>query len=85
VTQNNLRYACFPERRRLALAVGGRVSVYDTTRYRSRAKRPTNPLPRRPRPVETISVVSSGLQAHDNGFISAEEFLAKKTELLRRI
>ena len=28
--QNNLRYACFPDRRRLALDVNGRVSVYDT-------------------------------------------------------
>jgi hypothetical protein len=28
--QNNLRYACFPDRRRLALDVNGQVSVYDT-------------------------------------------------------
>jgi hypothetical protein len=28
--QNNMRYACFPDRRRLAIDVGGQVSVYDT-------------------------------------------------------
>jgi hypothetical protein len=28
--QNNLRYACFPDRRRLALDVNGEISVYDT-------------------------------------------------------
>ena len=28
--QNSMRYACFPERRRLALDVNGQVSVYDT-------------------------------------------------------
>jgi hypothetical protein len=29
-TQNSMRYACFPDRRRLALDVNGQVSVYDT-------------------------------------------------------
>jgi Short C-terminal domain len=28
--QNNMRYACFPDRRRLALDVNGQISVYDT-------------------------------------------------------
>jgi len=28
--QNDMRYAYFPERRRLAISVGGRVTVYDT-------------------------------------------------------
>jgi hypothetical protein len=28
--QNNLRYACFPDRRRLALDLNGQISVYDT-------------------------------------------------------
>lgn len=28
--QNNMRYACFPDRRRFALDLDGRVSVYDT-------------------------------------------------------
>jgi hypothetical protein len=28
--QNNLRYACFPNQRRLALDVNGKISVYDT-------------------------------------------------------
>jgi hypothetical protein len=28
--QNNLRYACFPDQRRLALDVNGQISVYDT-------------------------------------------------------
>jgi hypothetical protein len=28
--QNSMRYACFPDRRRLALDVNGQVSVYDT-------------------------------------------------------
>ncbi len=29
-SQNNMRYACFPDRRRLALEVNGELSVYDT-------------------------------------------------------
>lgn len=29
-TQNDLRYACFPEKQRLAIKVGGQVKVYDT-------------------------------------------------------
>jgi hypothetical protein len=32
--QNDMRYACFPERRRLAIRRGGRVTVYDTGHYR---------------------------------------------------
>jgi hypothetical protein len=32
--QNDLRYACFPSRRRLAILQGGRVSVYDTGEHR---------------------------------------------------
>ena len=32
--QNDLRYACFPSRRRLAIQQGGRVSVYDTGEHR---------------------------------------------------
>jgi hypothetical protein len=28
--QNNMRYACFPERQRLAVDIAGQVSVYDT-------------------------------------------------------
>jgi len=32
--QNDMRYACFPERRRLAIERGGRVTVYDTGHYR---------------------------------------------------
>jgi hypothetical protein len=29
--QNDMRYACFPDRRRLALDVNGQISVYDTS------------------------------------------------------
>lgn len=32
--QNGLRYACFPERRRLAVERDGRVTIYDTGNYR---------------------------------------------------
>ncbi len=32
--QNELRYACFPGQRRLAIRQGGRVSVYDTGEHR---------------------------------------------------
>ncbi|MBS0644682.1 MAG: SHOCT domain-containing protein [Proteobacteria bacterium] len=32
--QNAMRYACFPERRRLALEVSGQLSVYDTGDHR---------------------------------------------------
>jgi hypothetical protein len=32
--QNDMRYACFPDRRRLALQRNGRVTVYDTGHYR---------------------------------------------------
>ncbi|WP_191061193.1 SHOCT domain-containing protein, partial [Geminicoccus harenae] len=32
--QNNIRYACFPESRRLALDIGGRITVYDTGDHR---------------------------------------------------
>jgi len=32
--QNNLDYACFPDQRRLAIRLGGEVSVYDTGEHR---------------------------------------------------
>ena len=32
--QNDMRYACFPERKRLAIERGGKVTVYDTGHYR---------------------------------------------------
>jgi hypothetical protein len=32
--QNDMRYACFPDRRRLAIERNGRVTVYDTGHYR---------------------------------------------------
>ena len=32
--QNDMRYACFPDRHRLAIERGGRVTVYDTGHYR---------------------------------------------------
>jgi hypothetical protein len=32
--QNDMRYACFPERRRLAIQRNGQVTVYDTGHYR---------------------------------------------------
>lgn len=33
-SQNDMRYACFPEQRRLAVMRGGRVRVYDTGDHR---------------------------------------------------
>jgi len=33
-TQNDVRYAYFPEKRRLAIKVGGRIRVYDTGEHR---------------------------------------------------
>ncbi|MCW6509879.1 SHOCT domain-containing protein [Lichenifustis flavocetrariae] len=32
--QNGMRYACFPERRRLAIERDGQVTIYDTGHYR---------------------------------------------------
>ena len=32
--QNSMRYACFPERHRLAIERDGKVTVYDTGHYR---------------------------------------------------
>ena len=32
--QNDMRYACFPEKRRLAVMQGGRVRVFDTGEHR---------------------------------------------------
>ena len=133
--QNNLRYACFPERRRLALDVDGRVSLYDTGNHsitgfsQQQAGDQSltftsqhgvvrlDSLPqisgpaagfdysgpvRAPIPqpggssdqsiAETstaggdiLSSIERLAGLRDKGFISAEEFLAKKTELLRRL
>jgi hypothetical protein len=136
-TQNNLRYACFPERRRLALDVDGRVSVYDTGNHSitgfsqqqageqsltftsqhgvvrldslrlisdfapaagSDGGEPVRvPIPQ-PRELSDQSVAETSVAGgdifssierlaglRDKGFISAEEFLAKKTELLKRL
>jgi hypothetical protein len=135
--QNNLRYACFPERRRLALDVDGRVSLYDTgnhsitgfsqqqagdqsltfTSQHGVVRLDSLPLisdfgpaagtdqsgpVRAPIPQPGVSSDQSIAEAskaggdifssierlaglRDKGFISAEEFLAKKTELLSRL
>jgi hypothetical protein len=132
--QNNLRYACFPERRRLALDVGGRVSLYDTgnhsitgfsqqqagdqsltfTSQRGVVRLDSLPLisdfgpaagTDQSGPVSAPVPQSGGSSdqsiakaggdifssierlagLRDKGFISAEEFLAKKTELLSRL
>jgi hypothetical protein len=132
--QNNLRYACFPERRRLALDVGGRVSVYDTGNHsitgfsqqqdsdqaltftsqhgvvqldslaqisdfgpaagfnQSGLVRAPIPQPPDQSIAETpkaggdiFSSIERLAGLRDKGFISAEEFFAKKTELLRRL
>jgi Short C-terminal domain len=132
-TQNNLRYACFPQRRRLALDVDGRVSVYDTGNHsitgfsqqqaddqsltftsqhgvvrldslplisdfgpaagdRNEPVRAPIPQPSGQSIVETSKAgadIFSNIERlaglRDKGIISAEEFLAKKTELLRRL
>jgi hypothetical protein len=135
--QNSLRYACFPERRRLALDVGGRVSLYDTgnhsitgfsqqqagdqsltfTSQRGVVRLDSLPLisdfgpaagtdqsgPARgpiPQPGgssdqsiaeaskaggDIFSSIERLAGLRDKGFISADEFLAKKTELLSRL
>jgi hypothetical protein len=131
--QNNLRYACFPERRRLALDVGGRVSLYDIgnhsiigfsqqqagdqsltfTSQHGVVRLDSLPLisdfgtyqsgpVRAPIPQsggspdqsiaeaskvggDIFSSIERLADLRDKGFISAEEFLAKKTELLSRL
>jgi hypothetical protein len=132
--QNNLRYACFPERRRLALDVDGRVSIYDTGNHsitgfsqqqasdlsltftsqhgvvqldslpqisdlgpaagfdQSGPARAPIPQPSDQSITETpkasgdiFSSIERLAGLRDKGFISAEEFFAKKTELLRRL
>jgi Short C-terminal domain len=137
--QNNPRYACFPDRRRLALDVNGRVSVYDTgdhwiTGFSQQQGGDQSltftsqhgivrldslpqvsgsgpvagfdqggsvPAPAPPpawratdQPVAETSQTASGdifssierlAGLRDKGFISEEEFSAKKTELLKRL
>jgi hypothetical protein len=137
--QNDLRYACFPDRRRLALDVNGRVSVYDTgdhwisgfsqqqggdqslTFTSQHGIVRVDSLPQVAGPGQAAGIDQSGIvpapasppawrapdqpvaetsQAaggdifssierlaglRDKGFISEEEFSAKKTELLKRL
>jgi len=136
--QNNLRYACFPDRRRLALDVNGQVSVYDTgdhwingfsqqqggdqsitftsqygvvrldslpqisgfgstSGFDQSAPVPA-PAPRQDwglpsQPVaetpqgggDVFSSIERLAGLRDKGFISEEEFSAKKIELLKRL
>jgi hypothetical protein len=136
--QNNLRYACFPDLRRLALDVSGQVSIYDTgdhwitgfsqqqsgdqsltftsqhgvvrldslslvsetgsPRGFERSESAPAPAPA-PQPTSSGPTVADTSPAggdifssierlaglRDKGFISEEEFAAKKTELLKRL
>jgi hypothetical protein len=134
--QNNLRYACFPDLRRLALDVSGQVSVYDTGDHwitgfsqqqsgdqsltftsqhgvvrldslprvsetgspRGFEQSESSPAPA-PQPTSSGPTVADTSPAggdifssierlanlRDKGFISEEEFAAKKTELLKRL
>jgi hypothetical protein len=134
--QNTLRYACFPDRRRLALNVNGQVSVYDTGDHRitgfsqqqsgdqsltftsqhgmvqldslSRVSGSdpapgvdhsgSVPAPAHQPTTSGRSIADASLAGgdifssierlaglRDKGFISEEEFMAKKTELLKRL
>jgi hypothetical protein len=123
--QNNMRYACFPERRRLVLDVNGQISVYDTGGHRITgfsqqqsgsqsltftsqhgsvqldrlakisgdiavpddaavpAPEPgSNPGASQPGIFNSIERLA-GLR--DKGFISEQEFSAKRAELLKRL
>jgi hypothetical protein len=135
-TQNNLRYAYFPDRRRLALDVNGEVSIHDTGEHmitgfaqqqsgdqsltftsqhgvvrldslprifgsapasgleenvptpESREVRRSSAQPAVETPRAGSDIFNSveklaGLR--DKGFISEDEFSAKKTELLKRL
>lgn len=133
--QNSMRYAYFPERRRLALAVNGQIAVYDTgdhaisgfsqqqsgdqsVRFTSQLglvaldslhqvaspatatptqpapdgaptdTTPTDTTPADGAPTDADAIFASierlaGLR--DKGFISPEEFAAKKADLLGRL
>lgn len=136
--QNDLRYACFPDSRRLAIDVNGQVSVYDTgdhwitgfsqqqggdqsltftSQYgivrldslpRISGSGPSayvdhsTPIPATapqfaPRPPDQVNAgpsqdggdIIGSIERlgslRDRGFISEEEFAAKKTELLKRL
>ncbi len=137
--QNNLRYAYFPDRQRMALDVNGQVSVYDTGDHQisgfSQQQSGDQSLtftsqhgmvrldrlpqisgsgpasgfdqhtpiaaltPQQPRLPSSQSAAAASRAAgsdifdsierlaglRDKGFISEEEFSAKKTELLRRL
>jgi hypothetical protein len=128
--QNDLRYAYFPDRSRLAVAQGGRVTVYDTADHRisgfGQAQGGGQSLSFTSQhgnvPLESLRVVSGGgekaevarpaaedtpkppasaetaatddqiftrierlADLHARGILSAEEFAAKKAELLARL
>jgi hypothetical protein len=126
--QNNMRYACFPDRRRLALDVNGQIAVYDTGDHRitgfsqqqsgdqsltftsqygvvrldslpqiAGSASQSDPAPAAPStapssipPIaEASSDVFSSIERlgglRNKGLISEEEFIAKKTELLKRL
>jgi hypothetical protein len=126
--QNNMRYAWFPGRQRLALDVNGQTSVYDTGDHMiggfaqqqggdqsltftsqhgvvrldslrlvagGAPATGTTPMPRREanQPAAEASATGGDIfdsierlaGLRDKGFISEEEFSAKKTELLKRL
>jgi hypothetical protein len=129
-SQNDVRYAYFAQARRLAIDIGGRVTIYDTLDHQiggfsqqqsvggsltftsqyglvEVARLPVisvNGAPP-PAPAPTVSATSPAQQAnppsggegdvfalierladlHAKGILSAEEFAAKKTELLSRL
>lgn len=126
-TQNDLRYAWFPAKRRLAVDRHGVVTLYDTADHRiagvsqqqgfgqklafssqhgdidlerlqvvegsSAAARPVverEPDAGRPAPADVAAIdpfiaIEKLADLHARGILDAEEFAAKKSELLKRI
>lgn len=129
-TQNGVRYAYFAQARRLAIEVGGRVSIYDTLDHQiggfsqqqgyggsltfssqyglvevarlplltvdgvsqqqaplAAASPPSEPgaAPAPAAESDVFAVIERLAGLHAKGILSADEFAAKKTELLSRI
>lgn len=123
--QNGVRYAYFAQARRLAIEVGGRVTIYDTLDHQiggfsqqqgtggsltfssqyglvdvarlpvvegDGAPQPvpatpsnTSDTPSLPGRDDVFALLERLADLHAKGILSAEEFAAKKTELLNRI
>ena len=126
--QNGVRYAYFAQARRLAIEVGGRVTIYDTLDHQiggfsqqqgaggsltfssqyggvdvarlpvvsvdgappAEPPAPLGPSDRNPAPPgsgegDVFTLIERLADLHAQGILSAEEFAAKKTELLSRL